>query len=285
MTSPQHQLNFSSINRVSKISNTDFHASYFKILKPVIICDMAAAWPALKKWTPDFFKANYGHKQVKVYDASFVEAGDKYMTQTQKLSLADYIEQVMTRTQDLRMFLYNIKTEIPEIAEDVQEPSLVSGISKNFLFMFFGCKGSVTQMHFDIDMAHVFHTAIWGRKTVTLFPYKEGRNLYRNPFTCRSYTNVNEPDFQKYPRLENAKGYQFKLEAGETLFIPSGYWHHIVYDEPGFAISHRCSPQTFMSKAHGYYNLLIMSPIDRLMNKIFADGWFQWKENRAINAS
>ena len=152
------------VEKVSSIGQKEFSESYFKAFQPLVIQDMAKSWPALEKWTPEFFKTQYGNKQVKVYDDSFVAAGKNYMSKAKSIPLRVYIDQVMTTKQNLRMFLYNIKSEIPDIVDDIIFPTLVDGLSKNFVFMFFGCKGSVTQMHFDIDMSHVFHTALHGKK-------------------------------------------------------------------------------------------------------------------------
>ncbi len=276
------ELILSPVEKVSLIDQKNFSDSYFTPLRPLVIKDLAKTWPASKKWTPDFFKEQYGNKQVKVYDESFVEAGKHYMSKLKSISLREYIDTIMTSSQNLRMFLYNIKSEIPELVDDINFPTLVNGLSKNFVFMFFGCKGSVTQMHFDIDMSHVLHTPILGKKTVYLFPYEQGKNLHRYPFTCRSYVDVERPDFEQYPGLKDAQGYKVELEPGETLYIPSGYWHHFVYDEPGYAVSLRCSNQTLMGRLHGYYNLFIMSPIDRLMNILSPQGWFDWKEQQAL---
>ncbi len=278
------ELKLSPIEKVSLIEQKNFSDSYFKPLKPLVIKDLAKTWPALKKWTPNFFRDQYGNKRVKVYDESFVEAGKHYMSKLKTIPLREYIDTIMTSSHNLRMFLYNIKSEIPELVDDIVFPTLVNGLSKNFIFMFFGCKGSVTQMHFDIDMSHVLHTAIFGKKTVYLFPYEQGKNLHRYPFTCRSYVDVERPDFEQYPGLKDAQGYKVELEQGETLYIPSGYWHHFVYDEPGYAISLRCSNQTLIGRLHGYYNLFIMSPIDRLMNILSPQGWFDWKEQQALKA-
>ena len=275
----------SSVDKVSSIDQDSFLASYYKPLKPVVIQELSKSWPAFKKWTPEFFKEQHGNKQVKVYDASFVAAGKNYMSKSKTIPLKEYIDLVMTTSQDLRMFLYNIKSEIPTLVDDIDFPTLINNVSKSFVFMFFGCKGSVTQMHFDIDMSHVFHTAIRGRKTVYLFPYEESKNLHRYPFTCRSYVDVENPDFGKYPGLRKAQGYKVQLEAGETLYIPSGYWHHFVYDEAAYAISLRCANQTLLGKVHGFYNLIIMQSVDRLMNKIFPKNWFDWKEEQALKAN
>lgn len=276
------ELRLSPIDKVSLIDRKDFSDSYFKPHRPLVIQDLANSWPALKKWTPDFFKEQHGNKQVKVYNEGFVEAGKNYMSMLKTIPLKEYIKEVTTTTQDLRMFLYNIKSEIPELVDDIVFPSLVDGLSKKFVFMFFGCKGSVTQMHFDIDMSHVLHTSIYGKKTIYLFPYEQGKNLHNYPFTCRSYVDVERPDFERFPGLKGVQGFKVVLEAGETLYIPSGYWHHIVYDEASCAISLRCTSQTWLGKLHGFYNLIIMSSIDRLMNKISPQGWFDWKEQQAL---
>jgi len=275
-------LKLATVDKVSTISKKDFSESYFTPLRPLVIQDLASSWPALKKWTPDFFKANHGSQQVKVYDEGFVIAGASYMSKAKSMSLADFIHAVITTSQDLRMFLYNISSEIPELVNDIVFPDLVDGLSKKFIFMFFGCKDSVTQMHFDIDMSHVFHTSIFGKKTITLFPFEQGKQLHRYPFTCRSYVDVHQPDFEQYPGLKDAQGYQVVLEPGETLYIPSGYWHHLVYGEATCAISLRCPSQTWQGKFQGFYNLIIMSSIDRLMNKLSPQSWFNWKKKQAL---
>ena len=276
-------LKLANVDRVATIDRNEFSDSYFTPIRPLVIQDLAKSWPALQKWTPEFFKDQHGSQLVKVYDESFVEAGDHYMTKAKLISLKDFINAIVSTSQDLRMFLYNIKSEIPALVEDIVFPTLINGLSKNFIFMFFGCKDSVTQMHFDIDMSHVFHTSIFGRKTITLFPFEQGKNLHRYPFTCRSYVDVHQPDFEQHPGLKDAEGYRVVLEPGETLYIPSGYWHHFVYDEASCAISLRCPSQTWKGKLLGAYNLLIMQSFDRLMNKISPQGWFGWKKRQALN--
>ena len=79
----------------------------------------------MAKWTPDFFKQVHGRKQVKIYDASFVAAGRHYMSDIRTLALAEYIDLITTTEQDLRMFLYNISYEIPELLEDIDFPEMI----------------------------------------------------------------------------------------------------------------------------------------------------------------
>ena len=121
--------NLPSIDRVSFIEAEAFNENYFTPLKPVVITDMAKSWPAIKKWTADFFREQHGDKQVKVYDGNFVVPGKKYMSQARILSLREYIDIVTTTSLDLRMFLYNIKKEAPSLVNDSTFPSWVDGLS------------------------------------------------------------------------------------------------------------------------------------------------------------
>lgn len=203
------------------------------------------------------------------------------MSNLQTMKFADYLEALESGKTSLRMFLYNIIKACPELKHDVQLPKLMDGFSKNFMFMFFGAQGSVTQLHYDIDLSHVFHTAFSGRKRFYLFAPDQGTNLYRHPFTIRSYVDPVNPDFETYPKLKQAHGHYVELLPGETLFIPAGFWHHVVYDEPSYALSLRCVHQKWSKRLEGLGNILFMQLVDRLVNKINPEGWHHWKTQKA----
>jgi hypothetical protein len=274
------QLCFDPLPRVQSIDRESFQRHYLEPEKPVVIENLASNWPALKKWTPEYLGRQYGNRPVNVYDASFADPGSSYMSAVRRLSFGDYLELVLSGSLDARMFLYNIAKQIPQLVDDVQLPTIADGFSKRFVFLFAGCKGSATPIHFDIDMAHVFHTPLTGTRRITLFAPGDSDNLYKHPFTVRSYVNVGSPDFDKYPRLRNARGYQGQLSPGETLFIPSQYWHYVEYEQGGYAISLRCRHQRLRTRMKGYLYLGVLSPTDRLMNRLLGTRWFDWKERR-----
>ena len=198
----------------------------------------------------------------------------------EKMPFEDYLDLIMTSSMDLRMFAFNIFREAPELREDIRFPPIANGF-KRLTLMFFGCKNSVTPMHYDLDMDHVFHTVLHGKKRIVLFPNEESKNLYQHPFNTRSYVNVDDPDFNKFPRLKDVTSYQEILYPGETLFIPSGYWHYMVYEEGGYAVCLRCRHSSMAKRLRGYINILVFFPIDKIMSKLFPDRWFRWKEGRA----
>ena len=276
-----NKLNLLPIPRVQSITPSDFQTSYMDPLRPVIVEDMASSCPALAKWTPQFFAEKYGDLPVKVYNAGFAAPGNGYMASLKQMPFKEYLSLMLTSTLDLRMFAFNIFWHAPELREDIIFPALANEFSKKILFMFFGCKNSATPMHYDPDLAHLFHTVMYGRKRVVLFHNDQSTNLYRNPFTTRSYIDVDHPDFRKFPRLKNVIGYQEILEPGETVFIPSGFWHYMVYEEGGYSICTRRRHPSLARRLRGYRNLFLDFPIDKSMNKLFPDFWFEWKTKRA----
>src|SRR3712207_5711244 len=58
------------IDRRSGLTAEQFTAEYADPLKPVILTDAIAHWPALGKWSPAFFRERYGDLRVEVDGAS-----------------------------------------------------------------------------------------------------------------------------------------------------------------------------------------------------------------------
>jgi len=153
--------------------------------------------------------------------------------------------------------------------------------------LFVGGQGSVTHMHFDIDMSHILHTQFVGRKRVLLFPFEEQYNLYRKPWEVLSFANFekyydpghSKLDLSKYPALNKARGFDLTLDHGDTLFMPAGYWHHMEYLDSGFALSLRALQDSFSGKLKGVWNLVGMRNIDTLMKKTAPVWWYNRKRD------
>ena len=248
---------------------------------PVVIRDLAADWPALERWTPEALAERFGDRPVKVYDASFGEPGAGYMGSIDRIPFRDYLAALVSGDRDLRMFLHNLAHAMPELVDDVRFPDVGLRFSRQFVFSFFGARGSTTPLHFDIDMGDVLHTTVLGRRRIRLFAPSDAVALYRHPCTVRSYVDLDAPDAARHPALELATGHEVVLEPGQTLYMPAGWWHEFHYLDAGIGVSLRASSPRWSDRLLGALRLLLTSPVDRVANKLAPSAWYDWKEARA----
>jgi ribosomal protein L16 Arg81 hydroxylase len=276
------------VDTFQTISPDDFKTKYYNTMKPVIIKDMAKQWPAYKKWTWGYFINEVGEKEVGVYNNVKSDAYTPINTADAYMKFGDYLEKVQQGPLDLRIFLFNIFQHAPQIVDDFVWPDeMMSGFVKKYPMLFVGGQGSVTHMHFDIDMSHILHTQFTGRKRVLLFPFEEQYKLYRKPWEVLSlanYANYNEKfDYKNFPAVKLAKGYEVILEHGDTLFMPAGYWHHMEYIDAGFAMSLRALQSSLGGKLTGLWKLFGMRSIDTLMKKTAPKWWYNRKRKKLFH--
>jgi hypothetical protein len=274
-------LTVDNIQRVTALTRGEFRDQYLRKNKPVILTELMESWPARGKWSLDFFKEKYGHIKVPVYSSKSSQAGKHYLSAEKYMSFKEYIETIEKGPTDIRLFLFKMFEKIPELKLDYRVPDVMEGFYKEYPYTFFGGQGSKVPMHYDIDMSHVFLSQFEGNKRVVLFSPEQSKKLYHQPFTVASYIDVDNPDFNTFPALKRAHGYECILKPGETLFIPSGYWHYITYLDAGFSMSQRAS-DSMTSKLKGALNIATHYLVDRSMNRLLGQKWRDMKERMAI---
>ncbi|MBC7778290.1 MAG: cupin-like domain-containing protein [Phycisphaerae bacterium] len=264
------------IERRSGLTRESFAQAYLEPLKPVVFTDLTAHWPAIKKWTIEYFKEKYGDMRVPVVSNNFSRPGRGYLAADMHITFREYLEILESGPSDLRIFAWNIFWKAPELREDFKVHDIMDGFVDEVPFFFFGCEGSRVSLHYDVDMSHVFLTQLHGRKRVILFPPDQSRHLYRLPFTVASHVNVLKPDYEKYPALLQVKGQEVILMPGETLFIPRGTWHYIEYTDGGYSISLRAF-NSMVSRMQGLASITKNYAVDRLMNRFMGKRWYNLK--------
>lgn len=273
------------IDIVDDITKEEFFEKYLKPRKPVVIKNMARNWPAYQKWTMEYIKEVVGDVTVPLYDSAKADPAAPINTPTTEMKFADYIDLIQREPTDLRIFFFDPIKHAPKILNDYISPKeLMGGFLDKYPSMFFGGKGSVTFLHFDIDMAHIFHTHFNGRKHILLFDYKWKERLYQLPYATYALEDfdIENPDFEKFPALDGVEGIECFLEHGDTLFMPTGWWHWMKYLDGSFSISLRAWDKSWAVKAHSLWNLTVQRGFDNFMKKNFKANYMNWKEKKAI---
>ena len=278
-------LHLQPIDVVETISAEDFREKYLLPRKPVVIKDLARNWPAYQKWTMDYMKEIVGDVEVPLYDSSKADPAAPINAATTKMKFADYIDLIKEKPTDLRIFLFDPIKSAPQLLEDYIAPKdLMGGFLDKYPNMFFGGEGSETFLHYDIDLAHIFHTHFNGRKHILLFANKWKSRLYKIPYATYALEDydITNPDFEEFPALEGVQGIECFLEHGDTLFMPTGWWHYMKYLDGSFSISQRAWDKSWGVKARSLWNLTVQRNFDNFIKGRFKKRYMDWKEKKAI---
>jgi hypothetical protein len=218
----------SQIERCSGLSKKEFYNKYVVNSLPVVIADKAE-WASLEKFTPEYFKANYNHITRTINEKTY--------------TLSELIDLCISSTPENKApypNIFEITKDFPEYTEVIPEmhygkanrifsrllPGVISR-GNNGRELFFGGKGcSFPKLHIDNNWVNTQLTQIIGEKDFILYPPSQTPYLYPDEkLSNYSPVNIIEPDYKKFPLFKNAEALKVTLKPGETIFIPSGWWH------------------------------------------------------------
>lgn len=277
------EIDFSArVDVVDELTPEEFKKNYLIPEKPVVIRNLWKNYPAVKKWTLDYFKETMGDIKIGLFSDEETYLDRSFKTPHTYMKFGEYLDLIATKPTNLRIFLFNAFKYKPDLRNDFDYPNITNSFLKRFPFMFFGGQNSTVRIHQDMDMSNVFLTQLHGSKRVVLFHPSYSDLLYRFPYTVHSGVDIDHPDYEKFPGLRHVKGVQCTIKNGETLFIPSGWWHYITYLEGGWAISLRALSPSLKRRMDGFWRVVILSSVDDIMRKLLAKRWFIHKERLCI---
>ncbi len=228
------------------LSYDEFAKDHLFANYPVVIGDACQNWSAKDKFTPEFFRENYGHRDVKV--------------QGKWYKLSEYIDLMLTGTEENPApypYKLQINRDYPELVKDVSPrlkyatpdrayskllPSQFLG-GADMLEIFFGSPGGqFPYLHYDYMCLHAFITQVYGQKEFTVIPPSQTEYVYpnsENPWVSMIDDQIN-PDLKKFPLWAKATPVKFIVGPGETLFIPCGWWHTAHSVTPTISVASDC---------------------------------------------
>jgi hypothetical protein len=206
----------------------------------VIIRGAFDHWPARRKWNLHFLRNHYKDLPVTVGGSP--------------RKLGEFIEEVLASAPNRPApYLHNhpmdlwpaeLQAEVSPMP-DCTRPNWLesrwfpSRKPLTYIEAYIGGPGAkFPVLHYDGLHTHAFLMQIEGVKEYVAFPPDSERFVY--PLTIGSNVSeidVENPDFNRYPLFSHAAGLRFQLYAGETLFVPAGWWHTARILTPSITIS------------------------------------------------
>ena len=221
------------VERKHKLSRADFLADHYSANRPVIITGMMDDWPALAKWSLDYFSERFGDREVEVQfgrNAATVNYEAEREKFVRTLRFGEFIEKVRNEgvTNDFYMTANNNsnnKTVLAGLWDDVvQVPEYLDGRDPLGGFFWLGPAGTITPFHHDLTnnaMAQVI-----GRKRVKIAPSWD-LPLMANHFHVFSNVDGRVTPASPHPSLDQPQILECILHPGEILFLPVGCLHFV----------------------------------------------------------
>ncbi len=218
------------IERRNNLSYDEFKNKYLFPRKPVIITDATAKWKA-SKWTPQWFKERYSDKIVK--------------TDQGEMRMDKFIDAITADTDEPGPFLREqpLKDIFPDLIDNVEPtpayvlPNWLGGNyflnpinerlnRESYIEVNFCGRRIFPYLHIDDLGVHAFITQHYGDKEFIVYHPSQEKYLYRlNNERFSQIKDVDNPDLDKFPLFANAKAIRIVLHAGESVFMPCGWWH------------------------------------------------------------
>jgi ribosomal protein L16 Arg81 hydroxylase len=232
-----------SIERRSSLGRDDFLQNYYSTNTPVLLQDVAADWPALKKWSPDYFADVIGDQEVEVMAGRDANPNYERESHVHKLTmpLSAYVEKALRSSPGNDMYLVANNHLLDSAAAaplwqdfEIDQRYLDPHPAKSSAFLWLGPEGTFTPLHHDI--LNVLFVQVIGSKRFILVSPLESHCLANN-FGVHSDVDVRSPDPARFPRYASTDRISFVVGPGDALFIPVGWWHCVESLETSASVS------------------------------------------------
>ncbi|KAG8632916.1 hypothetical protein MANES_18G065400v8 [Manihot esculenta] len=259
----EFSFDFGNVERKKGLSSEEFFHQYDGT-KPVLLNGLADDWPARNTWTIDQLSMKYGDKAFRISQRSSRKVSMKFK---------DYVSYMKFQHDEDPLYIFDDKfgETAPSLLKDYSVPHLFQEdffevLDKEqrppYRWLIIGPERSGASWHVDPALTSAWNTLLCGRKRWALYPpgrVPMGVTVHVNEED--GDVNVDTPsslqwwlDF--YPLLSDEdKPIECTQLPGETIFVPSGWWHCVLNLETTIAVT-----QNFANSKNFEYVCLDMAP-------------------------
>eukprot|EP00040_Diaphanoeca_grandis_P008007 m.43391 g.43391 ORF g.43391 m.43391 type:complete len:346 (+) comp19364_c0_seq2:368-1405(+) len=245
-------------------TSLEFYREYVSMNRPCVFNNLPR-WPAHSKWNKSYLCEAVGEKEIAV-EATPTGRGDDIhdnvfvMPESQQMTVSQFFAKQEQKTQDDAVFYIshqdsNLTGQFDAIVQDVKRIEWATeafGAAPDATNIWIGPDDAVTSLH--KDHYENMYTVIRGTKIFTIYPPTDVAFMHEQLFKSAQYVNVKgkhdfdvvaleensmgsrrpwipvdprNPDLEKFPHFKNAKPLRIEVTAGQTLYLPSLWFHHV----------------------------------------------------------
>ena len=236
------------IRELAGLRPADLDDALLTSTEPLVLRGLAAHWPLVQagrssqRAASDYLRRYYRGEQViallgapEIHGRFFYnDAVDGFNFSSVRADLGGVLDELeVQRSAAVPPAIYVGSTEIDACLPGLRaENDLGLDARQPYVSIWLGNRTRIAP-HYDLPDNIACVAA--GRRRFTLFPPEQLANLYVGPldFTPAgqpiSMVDLHRPDLARFPRFADAlaQAQAAELEAGDAIFIPSMWWHHV----------------------------------------------------------
>ncbi|KAH0898138.1 hypothetical protein HID58_047706 [Brassica napus] len=261
-----------NVERRREISLDEFSKDY-DAKKPVLLSGLADSWPASKTWTIDQLSEKYGEVPFRISQRSPNKISMKFKDYISYMKLQRDEDPLYVFDDRVNLYKALYKAFFTSVVRVAGVKIILKGFNisckmildkenrPRYRWLIVGPERSGASWHVDPALTSAWNTLLFGRKRWALPPGKVPLGVAVQVNEDDGNVSIDTPSslqwwLDYYPLLaDEDKPIACTLLPGETIYVPSGWWHCILNLEPTVAIT-----QNFVNKENFGFVCLDMAP-------------------------
>jgi hypothetical protein len=240
-----------AVERRRDLTPEEFREGYFIPGRPVVLEGAASAWPAIRKWSPEYFVERCGREEVTVLDGRnwTVNAGrdgEAVSTSESSITVAELLQNVQHSGAWYGAFL-DLLDQRADLRADLDltfvrrfgHTNLRLPWQRNILAKLY-VGGPQTATSFHCAGVSNLYVQVYGRKKWVLISPRFTPFMYpalSKGLNWQSRVDFRNPDYGSCPLYRYVDRYECVLEPGDVLWNPPFVWHGVLNMTESIAVS------------------------------------------------
>ncbi|CAG5866964.1 unnamed protein product [Menidia menidia] len=218
-----------------------FYRDWVSPNKPCVVRNALGHWPALSRWRPDYLREKLGSKEVSVAVTpnGYADAvqGDRFvMPEERRMSFSSVLDVIEGKVSRTGVFYVqkqcsNLLRELPELLEDLEPhvPWMSSALGKlpDAVNFWLGEANAIT--------SSLYQPAVYRQQDDGHFEVIDEKASQKVPWIP---LDPLDPDLERYPQYRQARPLRCTVKAGEMLYLPSLWFHHVQQSHGCIAVNY-----------------------------------------------